>query len=155
MGDTFGGGSSTSQFQAQQFPGLFGAEDPTAGARVGTTLESLLTTTPEALPFAPTTASEQELISSLINLTQGQTATAGLGPATQGALTQAIAPTLVDLREAEAQRGVTTREQDIGGLLGLSGLAMPQIVGGQVSQQTGPGIGASALTGLTAGLVGK
>ncbi len=118
-------------------------------------MEELLGAAPERQPFAPQTESEQAIIDSLIDLTQGQTATRGLGPATEGALAQSIAPTLVGFREAEAQRGLQKRGQDIQGFLELAGLAAPQVIGGQVSKTTGPGIGGKVLTGVAQGLASK
>ena len=153
VGKLFGGGGTKSEFQTKELEGIFGTgEKREASRRLGTTLEQLLTGAQEQQPFAPQTASEQAIISSLIDLTQGQTAVRGLGPATQGSLTQAIAPTLVGFRESEAQRGLQRRQQDIAGLLELAGLAAPQVLGGQVSKTTGPGLLSGLLGGLTSGV---
>lgn len=147
-----GGGKSSSELQVKEAAGIFGeGEKRKASKRLGTTLEQLLTASPEQQSFAPQSASEQAIISSLIDLTQGQTAVRGLGPATQGSLTQAIAPTLVGFRESEAQRGLQKRQQDIAGLLELAGLASPQILAGQQSTQKGPGLLSGVLGGLASG----
>lgn len=148
----FGGGKSSSKLQTKETPGIFGAGiEREASRRLGTTLEQLLTAQPEQLPFEPQTASELSILESLIDLTQGQTAVRGLGPATQGSLVQAIAPTLVGFREAEATRGLQRRQQDIAGLLELAGLSAPQVIGGQVTQSKGAGLLSGIFEGLFQG----
>lgn len=86
--------------------------------------------------FGPQSAAEQGLLSSILEQTQGQTAARGLGPATQGALGQAIAPTLAGLRQQ--------RVSNLGQALGLEQAGIGQRLGalGQVAglQQAGVGL---------------
>ena len=146
--DFLGGGGATGELQTRQFPGVFGSPE---SADIASQLRGLISAPRETQPFAPQSASEQAIIDSLIDLTQGQTATRGLGPATQGSLAQAIAPTLTGFRQQEAQLGQQRRAADIGALLELAGLAMPQIIAGQQTRQTGPGLGFSLLSGAARG----
>lgn len=162
----FDPGGTTSDLQTKQFPGIFGAgADP---RRLATAAERLLQQPGGFLgqlqqelgqpTFGAQTAAEEGLLSAIQSATQGATAARGLGPATQGALAQALAPTLVGLRQqrvsnlAQAlgleQAGVGQR---VGGLLQLGGLAMPQIIAGQQQQTTQPGIGAQVLPGVLQG----
>lgn len=124
----------STETQRQTLPGLFGT-DPARGAKLGTTLEALLTGPQEGTPFAPS-ATQQQVLESLADFAQGQTAVRGLGPATEGAIAQAVAPTFAQFATGEQQRALGRRGQDIGGLLELAGLAMPQTV---LQQQQKPG----------------
>ncbi len=165
-GGFFGTGGTKSELQVKELPGIFGAgEDP---SRLATAAETLLGPQAGFLSqlqqelaqptFGAQTAGEEALLSSIQAATQGATAARGLGPATQGALSQALAPTLVGLRQqrvgnlAQAlgleQAG---RGQQIGGLLELAGLAAPQVIAGQKQVTRGPGLGASLLTGAAQG----
>ena len=112
--------------------------------------------------FGATTSSEQGLLDAISSQTQGASALRGLGPATQGALAQNLAPALIGLRQQRVgnlqsalgqdlgfgiqQRGqdLTARGQDIQsilaergqtleGLFELIGAVSPQVVGGQQS----------------------
>lgn len=168
----FEGGGTTSELQTKQFPGVFGT--PESG-RIAGQLEALLGQGQSPFlqqfqqelggGFGPQTGSEQSLIDAIMSQTQGQTATRGLGPATQGALGTAIAPTLVGLKQQRlqsllggAQAGLGQRGQTLGGLLELAGLAMPQIIAGQRGETTAPGIGRELLSGVASGIpaaVGK
>lgn len=114
-------GPSTEQGVA---PGLFGT-DPERAAKIGTTLETLLTGPQGPTPFKPT-ETQQQVLESLADFAQGQTAVRGLGPATAGSIAQAVAPRFAQFAEAEQQRTLGRRGQDITGLLELAGLAMPQ-----------------------------
>ena len=149
----FGGSDSGSTFSTQQFPGAFGAG--TDSARLATTLEQLLGnqgfSSPYAAPlqsallnpqFGATTSAESALLQSVADQAQGTSAVRGLGAATPGGLAQAIAPTLVNLRQNEIgnlesalgqsmQGQLGMRGQTLQGLESLIGLSMPQVVGGQ------------------------
>lgn len=148
----FGGAEARPEFQ--QFAGAFGTgalREP--GRRFGGQLEGILGQGPSDIfgtlqqellqpSFAPSTASEESLISSIMDLAGGRSAGRGLGPASAGGIGQAIAPTLTSLRNQrvsnlmqglQAEQGF--RGQDIGALLNLIQLAAPQIMGGQVSEQ--------------------
>ena len=125
---------------------MFGAEE---GAKIGAQLESIFNTSPiGGQPFLPQTQSEQGFLKSISDLTQGAAATRGLGPATQGGLAQNLAPALMGLRQQDIGNQLNVRGQDIQGLLELAGLVMPQIIGGQQSNQSGKGttVGPSSLT---------
>ncbi len=147
---TLGGSRQSSDFNVQQFPGLFGSPE---GQRVGGTLESLLGQGTGGSAFAnpfqqavlnpqfgPTTGSEQGFLKSIMDLTQGAAATRGLGPATQGGLAQNLAAPLMQLRQQQIGnlgqgigQDLQARGQDIQGLIELAGLVMPQLVGGNTS----------------------
>lgn len=129
--------------------------------------------------FGATSGSEQALLDSIIEQTQGASTLRGLGPSTPGAIAKNIAPTLVGLRQqniGNLQQALTqdlgsqsvTREQDIGleGLklnefqgskaqniaaLGtLLQLALPRLMGGQQSSGSGFGFGLKGDFGRTA-----
>jgi hypothetical protein len=149
-------GSQKSRLQTQEFPGLTGTQE---GQQVAQALQGIFGGGPGRLgqqlgqellapTFGPTTQSEQALIDSIISQTQGETATRGLGPATEGSLAQAIAPTLVEQRQqrvsnlqAALDPQLRGREQDIAGLIGLGQLLMPQVVGGQKTTGFNFGVG--------------
>lgn len=148
-------GQQKSGLQTEQFPGLTGTPE---GQQVAQALQSIFGGGPGRIgqqlgqellapTFGPTTESEQALLDSILSQTQGQTAVSGLGPATEGALGQAIAPTLVQQRQqrisnlqAALDPQLGRREQDIAGLIGLGELIMPQVVAGQRSSGFGFGV---------------
>lgn len=186
-----GKSKSTSTFQVKEFPGVFGTPE---SARIAGQAEQLLGATPYQTPeapslagllereltqpsFAPTTESEQALLSQISEMTQGASALRGLGPATQASLAQTLAPALVQQR----QQRVSNLQQALGGqlqqraqdiqsglgigsqqaqtialLMELAGMAMPQRIGGTTSTSTGPSalgqIAAGAATGYASGL---
>jgi hypothetical protein len=165
----FGGGSKSS-FQTKSLPGIFEAQG--SAKRIGASLEDILsgiqtggqtqaqlqqeTLRPE---FGAQSASEQALLEQIMSLTGGKSAARGLGPATQGALAQDLAPALIGLRESRlgGLRGAAGIEQAgqaqaIQGLLELAGLAAPQVVGGQVSKTKG-GVNLGGLAGLAGSLI--
>lgn len=127
------GGRSHSQQTStpvfEQFAGAFGEEGYGKSAELATMLQDLISSPGD---YAATTGSEQALIESIMDQTAGRGAVRGLGPPTQTALGQAIAPTLVDL-------STKRRGQDIGALAELIGLAMPQVVGGTAGHGTSGG----------------
>lgn len=113
----------------KQFAGAFGEEGYGKSGELAGMLESILSGGGD---YGAESGAEQNLINSLMDQTAGRGSVRGLGAPTQSGLAQAIAPTLVDLSQKK-------RGQDIGGLLELIGLAMPQTVGGQKSQGSGGG----------------
>ncbi len=113
--------------------------------------------------FGADTASEEALLSQIESRTAGVAGVRGL-ELTKGALAQNLAPALIGLRQDRIgnlssaltqdiglqgqniqQRGqdFSGRQQDIMGLLGLAGLAMPQIVGGNQSSGSSKNFGLS------------
>lgn len=149
LGGIFGGGKTETEVDFRQFPGVFGASEESG--RLAEALEGILLGAPPNVPFGPTTASETGLLESLTNLTQGASAARGLGPATPGALAQVLAPALIGLRGAEAQRGISRRGQNIQGLLALAGLAMPQQATAGGTATTFPS-GLDIFSGITSGI---
>ena len=168
LGGLFGSGGTTTSTSVRELPGIFGGGREKAG-QLGSQIEQLLGSQPGFLEqlrgeltqpsFGPQSASQQAILDSIIDLTQGQTATRGLGPATQGALGQAIAPTIAGFQQqrvgnlAQAlgleQAG---RGQQLGGLLELAGLAAPQPLVTQRQTTKQPGLGTSILGGLAGGV---
>lgn len=158
------GGSSSTQttdFLVKQFPGLFGTPE---GARIGGQLESTLGgpgfTSAFSQPleqallsptFGPETASEQALLGSIMDVTAGRGAVRGLGAPTQASLAQSIAPELIGMRQGRIENllgaqsqditaGLGGRGQNIGGLIELAGLAMPQLIGGSTGTGKSKGL---------------
>lgn len=160
------GSKETSKPVFHQFPGVFGTPD---SARIAGNLEQLLGSGISSSPFrqplvqsilnpefGPTTASEEALLDTISQRTQGASALRGLGPSTPGALAQNLAPALIGLRQQRIGnlsgalgQDIGIRGQDIQGLIELAGLAMPQIVGGQKSKGNGGGL---AVSGKAPGL---
>src|SRR3990167_314420 len=106
MQSLFGGSKTTSGMQRMSEPGIFGASPEST--RLAQRTETMLGGEPDLLSllrnelmnpsFAPQTSSEQSLLSSILDLAGGRSASRGLGVPTMSGLGQAIAPTLVDLR---------------------------------------------------------
>jgi hypothetical protein len=119
--------SSTPIFK--EFSGAFGEEGYGKSSELANMLQSLLTSGGD---YGAESGSEQNLLNSIMDQTAGRGAVRGLGAPTQGSLATSIAPTLVDMSQKR-------RQQDIGGLLELIGLAMPQVVGGNVSSGSSGG----------------
>lgn len=154
----FSTGKSKTGLETETFPGLFGTAK---GAEVGGQIQGAIgqqgafqqpfeqaVLSPE---FGPQTQSENELLNSIMELTQGTSALRGLGPATQGSLAQNLAPALIGLRKQQVGnlgRGVELGQggqgQILQALLQLAGLSMPQIVSGQT--------GSSSQFGLDTGI---
>lgn len=141
MQNLFGGSKTkTNQFT---LPGIFqSGEDPQrlAGQAEGilgqeSDLFNMLSNELMNPSFAPQTSSEMSLINSLMDLTSGRGAVRGLGAPTQQALATSIAPTLTNQRNQRVSNlaqalGIEQgfRGQNLGGLLELGTLAMPQHV---------------------------
>ena len=167
--DLFGGSTTTTDIQKRTDPGIFGASPEST--RLAGRAENILGTEPDLLSmlrnelmnpsFAPQTSSEQSILSSIMDLAGGRSASRGLGAPTMGGLAQSIAPTLADMRNQRVNNlsqalGLEQgfRGQTLGGLMELGGMAMPQnmYIPTQNTQQTA-GI-LPALTGLAGGIGG-
>lgn len=145
--------SQTSQPQFQTFPGAFGygqsaglmnqaqgiinQQSPYSGALQQSILNP---------QFGPATTAESNLLNSLMDLTSGRTASRGLGAPTQESLAAGIAPEMVGLQQSQIQnlmggQGLTQalQGQNLNALLNMVGLAMPQVVGGNVTKGTSSG----------------
>lgn len=121
----------TTPTQAGQTTTLQGRGSPPPFQGVGRATSAFQDPLQQALlnpQFGATTASEQALLESISSQTQGASAVRGLGPATQGALAQNLAPALIGLRQQRVGNlqsalgqdlgfGVQQRGQDISGLL--------------------------------------
>lgn len=175
MGIGMSGGSAKSGLTGGLTPGAFGFVDKRAGtprgqmfqksAQLSQGLQALLETpfgqtifgpaleqsvlSPQ---YGPTTASEEAFLNSISSLTQGASALRGLGPATQGALAQNLAPALMQLRQQQIGNigqaiGLeqAQRAQTLQGLLSLIELAMPQMIAGQKSKESHFGLDAYLL----------
>lgn len=97
--------------------------------------------------YAPTSAADQSILNSLMDVTAGRGAVRGLGAPTSTSLAQAVAPQLVQNRQSQIQNLLSGQGQalqgkaiDIGALSELIGYAMPQIAGGTTSSGSGKGI---------------
>lgn len=118
---SMGGGQSSGHLQTDVFPGLFGeGDDPTfkkwkAGQEIGNELKKMLMGGYKA-EYSPT---EQQFLTDIKGQTQGESAARGLGESSEAGLAQKLAPAMLGLQQ-----------QKMGGLLELSGLAMPQLVSG-------------------------
>lgn len=152
-------------FQTTSFPGSYQAgADP---ARLSKMMESLIgggnpyaSTLSGAInnpSYGPTNANEENLLNSLMSLTQGQSALRGLGPSTQEGMASAIAPTLVNLKEQNIQDilgayGASTSNtgMNLQALNELIGLSMPQNVSAYNPGQRS--VFQSMLPGMASGL---
>jgi len=148
--------SSTSAPVYQQFPGAtgetgYGTSNALFQQGVGTTTQHSPYDQPlsNALlnpSYEPTSAAQQNMLNSLMDLTAGRGAVRGLGSPTQSSLAQSIAPTLEQMNQNQISGLTAARGQDITQqanimqmLQQLIGLAMPQVVGGNQSQSSGSG----------------
>lgn len=176
MDTLFGGTKSSTTINKMTDPGIFGASPEST--RLASGAESILGSTPDLLSslrnellnpsFAPTTSSEQDFLSTIMDLAGGRSAARGLGAPTMGGLAQTLAPALMDIRNNRVSNlsqalGIEQgfRGQTLGGMMDLGTLAMPQniyIPTTETKQTTGllPGIAgvlgsfAGAATGLGA-----
>jgi len=163
--DLFGG--STTTIQKDTLPGIFQAGPDSA--RLAGQTETMLGQEPDLLGmlrnelmnpnFAPQTSSEQSILSSIMDLAGGRSASRGLGAPTMGGLAQAIAPTLANQRNQRVSNMAQAlglerdfRGQSLGGMLDLGTLAMPQNVFMPTTNQN-MGI-LPGLTGLMGGISG-
>ena len=96
--------------------------------------------------YSPTSASDQAVLNSLMDVTAGRGSVRGLGAPTQSSLAQAVAPQLVQNRQNQIQDLLGGQAQalqgkgiDLQALLQLIGYGMPQIAGG--TQSSGGGFG--------------
>ena len=140
----------SSKLQAEEFPGITGTPE---GQMVARALAQILgggvgplggqltqTLTSDA-------ALEQALLGGVTEQIGGQNLPIGLGATSEDALSQAIAPTLLNTRNQEISNLMAAldpqlqrREQDIAGLISLGELLMPQRIGGTQGQGFGIGI---------------
>ncbi len=123
---------------ADQLAGMVGA-----GTAYDTALQNAILNP----SYAPTSAADQSILNSLMDVTAGRGAVRGLGTPTQTSLAQAVAPQLVQNRQMQIQdllggQGLALQGKtiDMGALSELIGYAMPQIAGGTQSQGSGKGI---------------
>ncbi len=94
--------------------------------------------------YAPTSAADQSILNSLMDITAGRGAVRGLGAPTQTSLAQAVAPQLVQNRQMQIQnlmggqgQALQSKGIDLQALMELIGYAMPQVVGGTQSSGSG------------------
>jgi hypothetical protein len=139
-------GEARGGLETRIFPGAFGQPE---AQRLARSLEDLLGAPTPTAGFRPQSAAQQQLIRDLTEQVSGQAAVRGLGRPTGASVAQAIAPTLVGFQQAQQQADLARRAQTIQGLLELTGLALPQIVGGQTTRerQRGFQLGVAAPTG--------
>lgn len=123
---------------ADQLSGMVGA-----GTAYDTALQSAILNP----SYAPTSAADQSILNSLMDVTAGRGAVRGLGAPTSTSLAQAVAPQLVQNRQSQIQNLLSGQGQafqgkalDMNALSELIGYAMPQIAGGTQSQGSGKGI---------------
>lgn len=103
------------------------------------------------------TADENAIIQDLVNISGAGSAARGLGAPTAGGIAQNVAPTLANQRQQRVSNlqkalglQLSSRGQDIQGLLGLGGLVMPQ----NIVQSTSSGLDKlQGLLGLASGAV--
>ena len=139
-----------SQLQTQQVPGAFGGGED--AQRLAETLEALLGTSPVSsfqqslsdaiLKPGDAAANQQALMTAALGATQGagpQTSEAGIQRALAPSFLQQNQQNISNLQRAvtgEQQSLLTDRGTTAKGLLGLIGLAMPEIIAGQLTKGT-------------------